>query len=191
MSFSSNDCIPFFFWGGGVEGGQLARSPCSSWLIELVVVLQRARELTSNTYQMVGQGIFRIQQQSRRRSSFLGSFSAGPSSSRTQDPRDDPSTWTSLVARSILYRVHPDYPVRGGQSGVPVCVVDESTGGTASRRTKVAGFASFVQMVSMVSDVQKYDLEGDKLCKRLQEGRVAFYGAFQVPRELREGYQIL
>lgn len=136
---------------------------------------------------MVGQGIFRIQQQSRKRSSFLGSLS-GSSSSRTQDPRDDPSTWTSLVARSILYRVHPDYPVRGGQSGVPVCVVSDDADGTAPRSVKVAGFASFVQMVS---DVQKYDLEGDKLYKRLQEGRVAFYGAFQVPQELREAYQIL
>lgn len=136
---------------------------------------------------MVGQGIFRIQQQSRKRSSFLGSLSSGSSSSRAQDPRDDPSTWTSLVARSILFRVHSDYPVRGGQSGVPVCIMSENTDGTASRSTKVAGFASFVQMVS---DVQKYDL-GDKLYKRLQGGRVAFYGAFQVPEELREGYWIL
>lgn len=145
-------------------------------------------ELTPSASQMVGQGIFRIQQQSRKRSSFLGSLSSGSSSSRAEDPRDDPSTWTTLVARSILYRVHPDYPARGGQSGVPVCFVGESTDGTASRSVKVAGFASFVQMVS---DVQKYDLEGDKLYKRLQEGRVAFYGAFQVPQELREGYQIL
>lgn len=144
--------------------------------------------LISRVLQMVGQGIFRIQQQSRKRSSFLGSLSSGSSSSRAQDPRDDPSTWTSLVARSILYRVHPDYPARGGQSGVPVCVVSEGADEAAPRSVKVAGFASFVQMVS---DVQKYDLEGDKLYKRLQEGRVAFYGAFQVPQELREGYQIL
>lgn len=137
---------------------------------------------------MVGQGIFRTQQQSRKRSSLLGSLSSGSSSSRAQDSRDDPSTWTSLVARSILYRVHPDYPARGGQSGVPVCVVSDGADETAPRSVKVAGFASFVQMVS---DVQKYDLEGDKLYKRLQEGRVAFYGAFQVPQELREGYQIL
>ncbi|KAG6365290.1 hypothetical protein INS49_006899 [Diaporthe citri] len=159
----------------------------------LVLLDDRSREAKSigvvdSRCQMVGQGIFRIQQQSRKRSSFLGSLSSGSSSSRTQDPRDDPSTWTSFVARSILYRVHPDYPARGGQSGVPVCVVSENTDGTPSHSAKVAGFASFVQMVS---DVQKYDLEGDKLYKRLQEGRVAFYGAFQVPRELREGYHIL
>lgn len=152
------------------------------------VSLHRGLELTSSASQMVGQGIFRIQQQSRKRSSFLGSLSSGSSSSRAQDPRDDPNTWTSFVARSILYRVHPDYPARGGQSGVPVCVVSKNTDGSASHSAKVAGFASFVQMVS---DVQKYDLEGDKLYKRLQEGRVAFYGAFQVPRELREGYRIL
>jgi hypothetical protein len=53
---------------------------------------------------------------------------------------------------------------------------------------KVAGFASFVQMSS---DVQRYDLEGDKLYKRLQEGRVAFYGAFKLPPELQEGYRII
>jgi hypothetical protein len=89
-----------------------------------------------------------------------------------------------LVARSILYRVRHEGGVRGGQSGTPVCVLD----GSSPRVTKVAGFASFVQMAS---DVQWYDLEGDKLYKRLQEGRVAFYGAFQVPTELREGYRII
>lgn len=52
---------------------------------------------------------------------------------------------------------------------------------------KVAGFSSFVQVAS---DVQRYDLEGEKLYKRLEEGRVAFYGAFQVPPELRDGYRI-
>ncbi|KAI7783886.1 hypothetical protein LA080_011148 [Diaporthe eres] len=127
----------------------------------LVLLDDRSREAKSigvvdSRCQMVGQGIFRIQQQSRKRSSFLGSLSSGSSSSRAQDPRDDPSTWTSLVARSILYRVHPEYPARGSQSGVPVCVVSESTDGAAPRSVKVAGFASFVQMVS---DVQKYDLE--------------------------------
>ncbi|KAL2277333.1 hypothetical protein FJTKL_00053 [Diaporthe vaccinii] len=95
----------------------------------LVLLDDRSREAKSigvvdSRCQMVGQGIFRIQQQSRKRSSFLGSLSSGSSSSRAQDPRDDPSTWTSLVARSILYRVHPEYPARGSQSGVPVCVRD-------------------------------------------------------------------
>jgi len=137
--------------------------------------------------QMVGQGIFRIQQQHlpqpSRRHAFFSS-----SSPTTPDARSELSTWTSLVARSILYRVREDSvpgrpATRGGQSGTPLCVLDKST-----RIAKVAGFTSFAQMVS---DVQRYDMEGDKLYKRLQEGRVAFYGAFQVPRELREGYRIV
>lgn len=99
---------------------------------------------------MVGQGIFRIQRQSRECSSFLVSLSSGSSLSRTPDPRDDPSTWTTVVARSILYRVRPDYPVRGGQSEVPVCIVNKNLHGTASHSVEVAGFASFVQPVSVV-----------------------------------------
>lgn len=85
----------------------------------------------------------------------------------------------------MLFRVHPDFPTRGGQSGTPVCLLDESENAVPS--AKLAGFSSFVQMVS---DVQRYDMEGDKLDKRLSEGRVAFYGAFEVPRKLREMHTI-
>lgn len=79
-----------------------------------------------------------------------------------------------------------------------MCVLDQTGraadgsggvgGACAPPVAKVAGFASFVQMSS---DVQRYELEGDKLYKRLQEGRVAFYGAFELPPELREGYRII
>jgi hypothetical protein len=142
----------------------------------------RSIGITDSRCQMVGQGIFRVRQEATRRSSF---FRAALSRTSQPDPRDDLSTWTSLVARSILYRVRHEGGVRGGQSGTPVCVLDDSSSPPVA---KVAGFASFVQMAS---DVQRYDLEGDKLYKRLQEGRVAFYGAFQVPSELREGYRII
>ncbi len=158
--------------------------------------------------QMVGQGIFRVQQRASRRHPLLSVLSrsgGGSSSSSATDPRDDPATWTALVARSILYRVRDDSAVRGGQSGTPLCVIDKTGpaaaqaadgggGGGTSCNTpppvvaKVAGFASFVQMSS---DVQRYDTEGDKLYKRLLEGRVAFYGAFELPAELREGYRII
>jgi hypothetical protein len=141
--------------------------------------------------QMVGQGIFRLQQQSRRRRLF-GS-SGIPNNGASRDELDG---WTSLVARSILFRVRQDgagaprgSTTRSGdacQSGTPVCVIRED--GTLPGTIKIAGFASFAQPVS---DVQRYELEGDKLYKRLQEGRVAFYGAFQVPTELREGYKIV
>lgn len=43
----------------------------------------------------------------------------------------------------------------------------------------------------MVSEVQRYDLKGNKLYKRLEEGRVAFYGAFQLPKELIEDFKII
>jgi hypothetical protein len=76
--------------------------------------------------------------------------------------------------------------MRGGQSGTPVCFLsDESNGQKIAR---IAGFSSFAQKVS---DVQRYDLEGDKLYKRLQEGRVAFYGAFQLPRQLKDEFCII
>ncbi|KAH6984366.1 hypothetical protein BKA56DRAFT_481371 [Ilyonectria sp. MPI-CAGE-AT-0026] len=104
------------------------------------------------------------------------------------DPKDDVKTWVRLVAKSILYRVRQDLHVRGGQSGTPVCVLDSGGENNVAPIAKVAGFASFVQMVS---DVQRYDLEGDKLYKRLEEGRVAFYGAFQVPKELQDEYRII
>ncbi|KAH7176758.1 hypothetical protein EDB81DRAFT_49846 [Dactylonectria macrodidyma] len=132
--------------------------------------------------QMVGQGIFRTQQQAKRRSFF------GMRSSRSTNPQDELRTWTNLVARSILYRVRQDVHIRGGQSGTPVCLMEDGGNANAAPVAKVAGFASFVQMAS---DVQRYDMEGDKLYKRLQEGRVAFYGAFQVPDELRDGYRIV
>ncbi|KAH7127767.1 hypothetical protein B0J13DRAFT_645779 [Dactylonectria estremocensis] len=81
-----------------------------------------------------------------------------------------------------------DVHIRGGQSGTPVCLMDNGGNMNAAPVAKVAGFASFVQMAS---DIQRYDMEGDKLYKRLQEGKVAFYGAFQVPDELRAGYRII
>lgn len=144
--------------------------------------------------QTVGQGIFRTQQQARRRLSIFGSRSSGGSSAAA-DARDDPGPWTSLVARSILYRLRTDYPMRGGQSGTPICIakderggLDDGNSGSGTGVLRVAGFASFVQMAS---DVQKYDNEGDKLYKRLQEGRVAFYGAFQVPKVVTEEYSIV
>lgn len=137
----------------------------------------------TNITQMVGQGIFRVYQQGRPRRSFRSLLSGAP-----VDSRDDPASWTSLVARSILYRVRqPSNFKELGQSGTPVCVV-ENLPNNAGKIAKVAGFSSFVQMSS---DSQRFDLEGERLYKRLEEGRVAFYGAFQVPPELRDGYQIV
>ena len=130
---------------------------------------------------MVGQAIFRTQRKARRRS-LLDSIRG----TKELDQDEELEKWTSLVARSILYRVYPEFPVRGGQSGTAVCFMER--GGAGEISAKLAGFTSFVQMVS---DVQRFDLEGEKFEKRLYEGRVAFYGAFQVPKKLRDEHVIV
>lgn len=38
--------------------------------------------------------------------------------------------------------------------------------------------------------VQSFDVQGPKLYSRLEQGRVAFYGAFQVPDTLRDEHTI-
>ncbi|KAK4198399.1 kinase-like domain-containing protein [Triangularia verruculosa] len=189
-------------WRGAVQTRLLSQSLSFQWLSlhewtaikynssklallddDLIEDEAKSIGVIDSRYQMVGQGIFRVQQQSRPRRSFRSMLSRAPA-----DPRDDPAIWTSLVARSILYRVRQPSNFKGlGQSGTPVCVV-ENLPNTAGKISKVAGFSSFVQMSS---DNQRFDLEGELLYKRLEEGRVAFYGAFQVPAELRGGYRIV
>jgi hypothetical protein len=39
--------------------------------------------------------------------------------------------------------------------------------------------------------VQTYEMEGRALTARLEKGLVAFYGAFQVPKEMRREHTIL
>jgi hypothetical protein len=53
---------------------------------------------------------------------------------------------------------------------------------------KVAGFIAFAQEVSVV---QNFDLDGPRLYSRLEQGRVAFYGAFQVPEKLKNEHVIV
>ena len=89
-----------------------------------------------------------------------------------------------LVSRSILFRVHPRPLV--APSGTAVCMLKELDDGTQCAR--VAGFVSFVQDVNAVSN---FNLEGQRLWTRLEQGRVAFYGAFHVPKKLREEHIIL
>ncbi|KAK4644060.1 hypothetical protein QC761_301436 [Podospora bellae-mahoneyi] len=134
-------------------------------------------EVVDSRSQMVGQGIFRVHQQSRPSRSFRNLLSRAPA-----DPSDDqPLGKTWLPDRSSIEFGQPGNTRMFGQSGTP------RTCRTRPGIAKVAGFSSFVQVAS---DVQRYDLEGKKLYKRLEEGRVAFYGAIQVPPELRDGYRI-
>ena len=96
------------------------------------------------------------------------------------------STWRSLISRAILFRVNPDFEQANGYSGIALYADGVREDG--SHGPGVVGFQSFVQRSG---HVQEYDMEGDALEKRLKKGNVAFYGAFQVPDDLRQKYRIL
>ncbi len=136
----------------------------------------------SLTYeQMVGQGIFKVREITEKKTRFKFFFS-----SRKLESKNNVETWTRLVSRSILYRINSNGGAPGAHSGTAVCMQEELEDG--SLRARVAGFSSFAQHVS---DVQRFDLEGARLYTRLQEGRVAFYGAFEAPAKLRDEHSIV
>jgi hypothetical protein len=117
---------------------------------------------------VVGEGIFRNQ------------ASAKP----TRD--HDISTWKNLVSRAVLYRVYPDFDPPTGYSGVALYADGMREDGTEG--PGVVGFQSFVQRSGVV---QSFEMEGGALEKRLKLGRVAFYGAFVVPDELKKEYRVV
>jgi hypothetical protein len=97
----------------------------------------------------------------------------------------DVSVWRDLVSRSLLYRVYPDFDPPNGYSGIALYadgLRDDGTEGPG-----IVGFQSFVQRSG---HVQSFEMEGGALEKRLKLGRVAFYGAFQVPDNLRERFRV-
>jgi hypothetical protein len=127
-------------------------------------------------WQAVGEGIFRLQQPRK------GLFSALRKSKEKEDGAD---VWTSLVARSILFRVHPNCRPPGAQSGTAICILDED-----NKETKIAKVVGFTAFAQETTAIQSFDAEGPRLYSRLEQGRVAFYGAFQVPPELRDEHVI-
>ncbi len=90
------------------------------------------------------------------------------------------STWKGLVSRALLYRVYPDFDPPNGHSGTALYADGVREDGTQG--PGIVGFQSFVQRSG---HVQNFDMEGPALEQRLQLGRVAFYGAFEVPAELK------
>jgi hypothetical protein len=121
------------------------------------------------------------------RSRLYGSDKEGIFEPRKQEPSESElEIWTSLVSRSILYRVSPDFNVAGGQSGTALYSIGEREDG--KNGPGVAGFQSFVQRSG---HVQTYEMEGEQLNHRLKRGLVAFYGAFQVPKKIREEHIII
>ncbi|KAI4954159.1 hypothetical protein J4E91_001869 [Alternaria rosae] len=115
---------------------------------------------------VVGEGIFLNQK-----------AAAGDSASLKEH---DVSTWKDLVSRALLYRVYPDFDPPHGYSGLALHAEGVRQDGTVGQG--IVGFQSFVQRSG---HVQNFEMEGPALERRLQLGRVAFYGAFEVPAELK------
>lgn len=111
---------------------------------------------------------------------FLNQSAAKPT--RNQDI----TTWKDLISRAVLYRVYPDFEPPTGYSGQALYTEDVREDGTEG--PGVVGFQSFVQRSG---HVQNFEMEGGALEKRLRLGRVAFYGAFEVPDQVKANYQIL
>jgi hypothetical protein len=97
----------------------------------------------------------------------------------------DASTWKDLVSRALLYRVYPDFDPPNGYSGIALYADGVREDGTEG--PGIVGFQSFVQRSG---HVQNFNMEGSALERRLQLGRVAFYGVFEVPAELKQ-YEIV
>ncbi|KAH8725783.1 hypothetical protein GQ44DRAFT_680492 [Phaeosphaeriaceae sp. PMI808] len=114
---------------------------------------------------------------------FLNQTAAAGNSKSLKD--HDMSTWKDLVSRALLYRVYPDFDPPNGHSGVALYADGIRQDGTEG--PGIVGFQSFVQRSG---HVQSFNMEGPALERRLQLGRVAFYGAFEVPEELKREYTI-
>lgn len=123
---------------------------------------------SSNRVQVVGEGIFLNQTASR------------------PTLEHDKAVWEDMVSRAVLYRVYPDFDPPNGYSGIALYTDGLREDGTIG--PAVLGFQSFVQRGG---PVQNFEMEGGALDKRLKLGRVAFYGAFQVPESLRKDFSIV
>ena len=86
----------------------------------------------------------------------------------------------------MLYRVYPDFDPPTGYSGLALYA--EGTREDGTEGLGVVGLQSFVQRSG---HVQSFEMEGGALEKRLKMGRVAFYGAFGVPEELKREYTVV
>lgn len=117
-----------------------------------------------------------------------GIFFNQSAASGTKSPKDqDVSTWSRLVSRAVLYRVSPDFDPPNGYSGIALYADGKREDGTHG--PGVVGFQSFVQRSG---HPQSFNMpEGPAMEQRLRTGRIAFYGAFQVPEELRKEYTIM
>lgn len=93
----------------------------------------------------------------------------------------DRSVWRKMVSRAVLYRVSPDFSPPSGYSGIALYA--DGTRQDGSKGPGIVGFQSFVQRASLK---RNFEVEGKYLEDRLATGRIAFYGTFQIPDELRD-----
>lgn len=135
---------------------------------------RKAKTLQTNLpskVECVGRGIFLNQQET------LGSKS---------DEGIDLAAWKDMISIALLYRVDPKFDQPYGYSGT--ALVANGVREDGSNGPGVVGFQSFVQH----SDVtQVHNEDGDVLNERLEKGIVAFYGAFEVPEQLKKEYTIV
>jgi hypothetical protein len=130
--------------------------------------------------QMVGQAVFKVIEPTEQKNK-----SRFPLKGKKSDSGTSAEVWRGTVARSVLYRVNSSSMSPGSLSGTAVCVREEREDGTSC--AKVAGFSSWAQPAAYT----RFDMDGPKLYSRLEDGRVAFFGAFQAPTELREHHRIV
>lgn len=169
-------------WLDQVGWNNIRLNEQSLFLLDNRDIGTKSIELVQSQYQMVGQAIFRCHPSSQKQSRFRNKLRRLRKSS---EPCPGVRDWSEFVARSVLYRVNHNFPAPGAQSGTAVCILNDTVDSTET--AKIAGFSSFAQPVS---DIQRFHMEKSMLESRLAEGRIAFYGALQVPDSLRV-HQIL
>ncbi|KAJ8107234.1 hypothetical protein OPT61_g9005 [Boeremia exigua] len=105
----------------------------------------------------------------------------------SKSPKDqDISIWSKLVSRAVLYRVSPDFDPPQGYSGIALL-----TDGKREDSTQGPGVIGLQSFVQRSGHPQSFSMpEGPAMEQRLRTGRIAFYGAFQIPDELRKDYII-
>lgn len=130
---------------------------------------------------MVGQAILKLKKDAEDKTRFRFPFLH-----KKIDSDTELETWTCAISRSLLYRVDHAKRAPGALSGSAVCIHDGL--GDLVSCAKVAGFSSWAQPGS---ESTRFEMDGRKFYNRLQEGGVAFYGAFQAPEKLREEHRII
>jgi hypothetical protein len=101
---------------------------------------------------------------------------------------NDELTWRKMVSRAVLYRLSPDFDPPNGYSGIAL-YAENGKREDGSTGPGVVGIQSFVQR-SMFA--QTFNMPQNATMERhLRQGRIAFYGAFQVPDDLRANYSIV